>query len=122
MSKSYSELQLEATCRADRYVVSIAGELDWFGCLALNDVLIEARQGDADCIIVDLENLTFIESKGLALLWSAAGSSAAAGKHLNVSPGKGQVARMFRLLGFDSTLTGEFPEPQPTAFGLERAA
>lgn len=85
------------------YVVALFGELDLAGCAALETALIEAEQSGAASIVVDIENLTFTDSRGMNVLMEAAERSAGS-ERLRVTRGTGQVARALRITGLDARL------------------
>ena len=85
-------------------VVRIQGELDIAGCPAVEHALEEAEQSRAERLIIDIEELTFIDSTGLGVLFNASRRSATNGNRLEITRGKGSVARVFRLTELDKTL------------------
>jgi len=96
-------LEIEAYC-SSAYVVQIRGELDLCGCADLELALMEAEQSPVPRIYLDLEGLTFLDSRGLKVLMDAGHRSVADGDRLRITPGTGQVARMFRLASLEWTL------------------
>jgi anti-anti-sigma factor len=61
--------------------------------------------------LLDLEGLTFIDAAGLGVLVAAWHRSMTDGNRLQVTPGKGNVASMFRLTGLDLVLPFRPPSP-----------
>ena len=104
MSPAPPLLAIEAENQPDAYVIRITGELDLAGCPGLESALQEAERAHADRIIVDLEALTFIDSVGLATILKASRRSARYVNRLEVTRGRGQPAKMFRLTGLDEVL------------------
>lgn len=86
------------------YVIRIEGELDAGGCRDLELALAAAEQAQAGRIILDLEELTFIDAAGLTTLLEASRRSASNGNRLQMTRGNGHPADMFRLTGLDLTL------------------
>lgn len=97
-------LEIAAAQESHAYVVRLQGELDIAGCPALELALTDAEQSQADRILVDLENLTFTDSRGLHVLLDAAQRSAGNGNRLEMTRGTGSVAKAFRITGADTTL------------------
>ena len=104
MSSSHPFLTIDAEHQSDAYVVRITGELDLSGCPDVELALEQAEQSEADRIIVDLEELTFIDSIGLRTLLQASRRSASNGNRLQLTRGKGHPAKMFRLTGLDKVV------------------
>jgi anti-sigma B factor antagonist len=82
--------------------VRASGELDIATTEALQKALRHAFEGDAGSIILDVAEVTFIDSMGLrALLWAAAHQD---GHRLSVRCGSGAVRRMIEMTGIDGSL------------------
>ena len=122
MSPAHPLLAIEAESQPDAYVIRITGELDLAGCPGLESALQEAEQAHADRIIVDLEALTFIDSIGLRTLLQASRRSASNGNRLQITRGKGQPAKMFRLTGLDEVLPLTDPSLCPAVHDAGRAS
>lgn len=104
MFHQHPAFQIEATYDSKAYVVRLQGDLDLAKCSELELALAEAERTQAPQISLDLEELTFIDSRGLSVLLSSGRRSEASGDRLRMTHGKGQVARMFGLTGVDATL------------------
>lgn len=110
-------LTIEAEDRRDAYIVRIEGELDLGGCPDFDLALVEAEQSQARRIVLDLEELTFIDSTGLGSLVKASRRSASNGNRLEVTRGRGQPAYIFRLTGLDRALPLSDPALCPAIRG-----
>ncbi len=97
-------LRIRAAHQSDAYVICIEGELDLGGCPELDRALEQAEQTRADRIIVDLEQLTFIDSGGVGTLVEASRRSASNGNRLELTRGRGHPAKILRLLELDQVL------------------
>lgn len=86
------------------YVVSLRGELDLSGSPDLEAVLLEAEQSGARRILVDLGELTYIDSTGLGILVRAAARSSSNGNRLRITSPRDQVASVLRLTELDNQL------------------
>jgi anti-sigma B factor antagonist len=121
MSGRQPALRIEALRGPNASLIRVQGELDLEECPELELVLREAEQTQAGRIILDLEQLTFIDSTGLETLLAASRRSAGNGDRLRVTRGRGHVARMFHLTGLDRTLpltcagSWDAPPSQPAA-------
>lgn len=86
------------------FVVSLRGELDLSRGPDLEAVLLEAEQSDVTRILVDLGELTFIDSTGLGVLVRAAARARSNGDRLRITSPQDQVASIFRLTELDTHL------------------
>lgn len=96
--------RLSAAHQPDAYVIRVQGELDLGGCPELDLALKSAEHSRADRIIVDLEELTFIDASGVGVLVDASRRSASNGSRLELTRGKGHPATMLRLMALDESL------------------
>lgn len=106
-------LRIDTSHETDAYVICIEGELDLGRCPDLERALGEAERTEAGRIILDIEQLTFIDSTGLGILLTASRRSASNGSRLQITRGKGQVADMFRLTALDRALPLTDPSLSP---------
>lgn len=84
--------------------VTLAGELDLATVPQLRAVLSEAAK-DAELVIVDLSELTFMDSTGILMILIAHSQIRAADRRLALVPGPRQVQRIFELTGLDDKLS-----------------
>lgn len=100
------------TCRVERAggraTVHLGGELDVAGVPELEAAI--AGAAGASGLVVDLSNLTFIDSSGLRLLMTLNESVQARGQSLEVIPGSENVQRTFELAGLLDRLPFQRPE------------
>jgi anti-sigma B factor antagonist len=82
--------------------ICLIGELDLASADAVQDELIRVEAGDADSIVVDLSGLTFIDSTGIRLLYSAAVRSRA--ERFALLRGGPAVQRALQLTGLNDHL------------------
>jgi anti-anti-sigma factor len=96
--------EIDTAHQDDAYIVQIRGELDLAGCPALELALEEAERSKATRVVLDLEDLTFTDARGLGTMLEASRRSARNGNRLQITRGKGQVAHIFRLTELDTGL------------------
>jgi anti-sigma B factor antagonist len=113
-------LRIRGEHQPEAYVISVEGELDLSGRPDLDLALQEAEQTDARRIVLDIEDLTFIDSVGLSALLNASRRSSVNGNRLQITCGKGQVADLFRLTQLDQTLPLTDPTLCPAIAGISR--
>jgi anti-anti-sigma factor len=98
---TWPALEIDASHEQDAYVVRLQGELDMAGAPALELALDVAEMSPADRIVLDLEEVTFIDAQALGAILLAGRRSAGNGDRLRVTRGKGTVAYMLGLSGID---------------------
>lgn len=96
--------EISATSKDDIYAIRIEGELDLSECPRLEHALQEAEASLATWILLDLDELVFIDAAGLSVIVAAWRRSVADGSRLRVTHGGGSVARMFHLTAIDTIL------------------
>jgi anti-sigma B factor antagonist len=84
-------------------VLKLSGELDLASCPELEQELVHAATlGTA--VVVDLRELGFIDSTGIAVLVKAYAQSRQNGSRLRVTGAQGAVERVFTLTGVSDAL------------------
>jgi anti-sigma B factor antagonist len=107
------QLEIELHVSGASRTLCLSGELDMASApdlhAALGDILPGARE-----IVLDIEELTFIDSSGLHCMLVCQASCQQAGTALRMTPGKEQPRRLFEISGLldrlplteDSTVCG----------------
>jgi anti-anti-sigma factor len=112
-------LSIEVTHTSRAAVIKLAGELDMVCADTFKRRFADARQGDSDHLVIDIRELTFLDSTGLALLLRV---SELAGEEefalWIVSPEAEGPNRIFRMTGTHTILP--LVETMPD-FGIEAA-
>ena len=101
---SENQIEIDAAESDGTYVIRLAGELDLSGCDAVDAELRRAEAGPASRILLDVNDLQFIDSSGLQVILRAKRRADTSGRRLRVTRGTGHVADMFRLTALDMTL------------------
>lgn len=97
-------LRIEAGREGETYTIRLSGELDLDNADRLDEALLEAEATDASRVLLDVEDLRFIDSTGLRVILRATRRSEQTGNRLRLTRGKDYVADMFRLTALDKTL------------------
>ena len=82
-------------------VVAVAGELDLYTAPELREQLRATVCGDAERLVVDLREVTFMDSSGLAAIFTAWRSAGALDKELVVVADDDAVRRPLSLAAMD---------------------
>lgn len=90
---------------AGRQVLHVTGEIDYASSPDLEKTVLEYLEKDADRVILDLSEVSFMDSSGLALLLHARKAAADRGGSLSVViPPTGPVMRVVEVAGVRSHL------------------
>ena len=81
-------------------IVAAAGEIDISTVTRLRDRLFDMAASGAP-LVVDLDQVSFIDSVGLATLVGTANRAAAHGGSLQVACARPKIRKLFRLTGLD---------------------
>jgi anti-anti-sigma factor len=95
--------QIESGQSGESVVVRLGGEFD-LACEEHFDRVLESLAAGSKPIVVDLSELSFIDSSGLRALLRAWKRCEAAGASLTLTPGTGQVSQAMALTGADELL------------------
>ena len=93
-------LTIEVRHEQGRAIVTAAGEIDISTVTPLRECLFEVAASGAP-LVIDMEQVTFIDSVGLATLVGAAKRAAAHGGSLQVACALPKIRQLVRLTGLD---------------------
>jgi anti-sigma B factor antagonist len=99
-------------------VVKLRGELDIMTAPALEQELQVASAMGADAIVVDLEDVEFLDCTALRVLLAYAGVQH--GSRVAVTPGSRQVRKVLELTGAVKCLNVVAPATEPSGRGASR--
>ena len=94
---------IEVEHRDGVVVVRPIGELDMVTAPQLRSILKELRDKKAS-VVIDLKELTFLDSTGLRLIWDADAESRRDGLELTLTVGNPDIMRVFELTGLTRRL------------------
>ena len=97
------EFRAGTRVEGDCAVLALEGELD-FGVEPQARAAIE-RAGDARVLVIDLRDLTFMDTSGIHLLLETRDQCRASGRMLLVVPGSARVHRALEALGLEREFT-----------------
>ena len=106
---SPASLAISTTSGPDTTVLGCSGELDIASAPALTRALDEPEVSGAARLVIDLTQVTFMDSTGLRALLLARQQADASGQALVLRPGPNQVQRVFELSGTLERFTFENP-------------
>lgn len=89
---------IESKREGDAVTVAVAGEIDLSTADQLDAAIREAEKTETNRIVVDLSDLSFVDSTGLSVLLEASQRSRRNGNRLSFVPSKHEaVTRLFAL-------------------------
>ncbi|NBV41511.1 anti-sigma factor antagonist [bacterium] len=83
-------------------VVRVAGEIDVYTCPKLHKVLSEVVGSGQNKVVLDLQNVHYIDSTGLGTIAHSARTLLKSEGHLNVVCSRPQVRKVFEISGLSS--------------------
>jgi anti-sigma B factor antagonist len=98
------QLTIEVKQEQDRIVLTLHGELDLLGAPRLQNEIESDTVGAADVVVLDLDEVQFIDSAGLRVVLAAHERTAERGQRLALTPGSPQVQRLFSIAGVSGRL------------------
>jgi anti-anti-sigma factor len=111
LSRDNPLLRVESTEQGDALVVALAGEFDLASAQLVDEELARAQES-YPVVILDLSEVTFMDSTGLHVVLRVDERMREAGSSLRVVPGGPQVQRLFQLTGATERLR-TVPDPSP---------
>ncbi|MGH2877027.1 MAG: STAS domain-containing protein [Solirubrobacteraceae bacterium] len=102
-------LRIEVVPQPTSVRVAPVGELDLSNANHLRDRLDELIKAGSTCLVLDLRELEFMDSTGLALIIETNRACRQDGCQLSIIQGPGQVKRLFEITGLLDQLP--FAEP-----------
>ena len=85
-------------------VIAVSGELDWVSCSEFEQRIREAARGCGECVVVDLSDVTYIESSPLGVLIKVHTSLEREGGDVAIVCAGSEVTRVIKEFGIDHLL------------------
>lgn len=95
------KLRLARHSLGDAVVVAVAGELDLFTAPVLRDEVRDAIKQDGAKLVLDLHQLSFMDSSGLSVLIEAWRLATGEGGGVSLAAPQAPVARILHTTGLD---------------------
>jgi anti-anti-sigma factor len=89
----------------DATVFTVSGELDLSSSVELEEALSQLDGSETGLVILDLRNVDFMDSAGLAVVVKAHAQAESAGRAFGVVQGSPQVRRLLSLTRVDAMMT-----------------
>jgi anti-sigma B factor antagonist len=90
-------LQVDARSEQDRVVLALAGELDLASSPIFERALEDPAIAASPLLVLDLDDLKFVDSTGLRIILLAHEGARARGQQFAITPGSAQVQRLLSI-------------------------
>jgi anti-sigma B factor antagonist len=97
-------LRIDVRREQDRVVLELHGELDLLAAPLLQSKIENESIDGVDIVVLDLDDLQFIDSAGLRVILAAHEQSGERGQRLALTPGSQQVQRLLSIAGVSEHL------------------
>ncbi len=104
MTSKHPYLTIETTSAPGVQTIVLASEADLAGTAAIEAAIEQASLAESPLVVVDLRNLTFIDSSGLQSLIRGHEHCLLRGHEMQIIPGPANVQRLFELTGMVDVL------------------
>jgi anti-sigma B factor antagonist len=98
------QLRIEVRHETERVILRLDGELDMANAPRLQDAIDHAGLDASAMVVLDLQQLQFIDSTGLRVILSASARSRERGHEFAITPGSQQVQRLLSVTGVSDHL------------------
>ncbi len=98
-------MQLTVERTENRFYVSVAGEVDLATAPELDTVLLAAIVNQPQEIVIDLTDVSFLDSTGLGVIVRALKRTRERGTSLNIIASNERVLKVFAITGLDTVLS-----------------
>lgn len=104
MAIAGEHLRVDVRLGPDRVVLGLHGELDLLAAPLLEQEIEKAEADSPAIVVLDLQDLQFVDSAGLRVILAAHERSRQQGKEFALTPGTEQVQRLFTIAGVNEHL------------------
>jgi anti-anti-sigma factor len=98
------QLTIEVRQERDRIVLTLHGELDLLAAPRLQSEIESDTVDAAEVLVLDLDDVHFIDSTGLRVVLAAHERTVERGQRLALTPGSSQVQRLLSIAGVSGHL------------------
>ena len=97
-------MQIATTPGSDRYVITVSGEVDLASSPDLDIAIIAAIESGATSVVVDLTDVSFMDSSGLGVIVRGLKRCREADKDLDLVITNERVLKVFGITGLDQVI------------------
>jgi len=103
------QLVIDTTEDAQTLTLAGRGEIDFATLDTLTSELVKAANSDVETVVVDLQQVTYIDSSGLGVLVGAHKRLKAQGRALVLRVANAEMIKLLKLTGLDQLFALEMP-------------
>lgn len=97
-------MQIATTPGSDRYLITVSGEVDLATSPDLDTAIIESVDSEASSIVIDLTDVSFMDSSGLGVIVRGLKRCREADKDLDLVITSDRVLKVFGITGLDQVI------------------
>lgn len=97
-------MQIATTPGSDRYVITVSGEVDLATSPDLDTAIIGSVDSGAKSIVIDLKDVSFMDSSGLGVIVRGLKRCREADKDLDLVITSDRVLKVFGITGLDQVI------------------
>ena len=97
-------MQIATTPGSDRYILTVTGEVDIASSPELDTAIIAAIESGATSVVVDLTDVSFMDSSGLGVIVRGLKRCREADKDLDLVITNERVLKVFGITGLDQVI------------------
>jgi anti-sigma B factor antagonist len=97
-------MQIATTPGSDRYVITVSGEVDLASSPELDAAVIAAIESGSSSLVIDLTDVSFMDSSGLGVIVRGLKRCREADKDLDLVITNERVLKVFGITGLDQVI------------------
>ena len=97
-------MQIATTPGSDRFVITVSGEVDLASSPELDTAIIAAIESGATSVVIDLTDVSFMDSSGLGVIVRGLKRCREADKDLDLVITNERVLKVFGITGLDQVI------------------
>ena len=97
-------MQIATTPGSDRYVITVSGEVDLASSPELDTAIIAAIESGSSSLVIDLADVSFMDSSGLGVIVRGLKRCREADKDLDLVITNERVLKVFGITGLDQVI------------------
>jgi anti-sigma B factor antagonist len=97
-------MQIATTPDSDRYVITVSGEVDLASSPVLDTAIIAAIESGSSSLVIDLTDVSFMDSSGLGVIVRGLKRCREADKDLDLVITNERVLKVFGITGLDQVI------------------
>ncbi len=97
-------MQIETTPDSDRYVITVSGEVDLATSPELDTAIIAAIKSGSSSLVIDLTDVSFMDSSGLGVIVRGLKRCREADNDLDLVITNERVLKVFGITGLDQVI------------------